>query len=488
MAQTTLYRKKLIEPGEYQSPQGKCVVTPARIDHWEKSFNALRSEGFNFPAPWGHKLNATPTEQDPYAAEEAYARWNSGNVRKLEKDKDGSLWMVGEVPPGYEVENGTGRLVNSKDGTVVTDVSPGIGNWTDGQGRHHEDIILHAALCTHPVQHNQTGFLPVEASSDLLPESVRLLSTAGKVTITHLLQTKGPSMADDKKKPKDEDAKVEVNIEDDDDSDDVDSEIEEGDGLPPAPDAEAEMPELPDGTKPAEFKMPGKENESTPQATTKQDEYVQMLMGDLAEMGQPMIDGTDRNNILERLAVLIRHAKNTGATLTVPEKPGTGALDALSVPGVPDQSGVGGMAGSYNFMSSKTNQPITLDKVTAKYVCRDADAEKKAIAAEYDRLASVGPAAMQAWAHKRKKKLEGVHFLSVNPETGDVMLKQARQELADFKEAFKCSGYHETMAHLLSTGVIVQSPLAKAEEVAVAQEKSKKADPTVVDDLLSRMR
>lgn len=458
MAQAALYRKKLVEPGVWQSAQGPVPVTPERIAHWHDSFNALRKEGFNFPAPWGHKLTAVPTEDDPFAAEEAYARWNSGNIHRLEKERDGSLWMVAEVPPGYAVEAGTGRLVNERDGTVVTDVSPGIGNWVDGKGRVHDDIILHAALVTHPVQHNQTGFFP--ASYLPVPDGTRLLSTAGTIRFTHLLQTKGPPMADgdddDKKKPAKTPA-VEVNVDDDDD--DI-----------PDPDADAELGPMPDGSDAPLFEMPKKDDPADQPPTAKQDEYVSMIVGEMAKLGVPLIDGTDRNNILERVAIALHHASNSGASLLA-NKPGDEPAPPpdLGVPGVPDQSGVGGIGG-YSFMSSGTGKPLLLEKTTAEFAAKAGDAEKANIVAELDKIAAVGPAAMQALVHEMKQDLNR-QFLSVNPATGDVMLKKGRRDLAQLKKILKATGYHEIMPHLLSTAVPVPSPaLAGREDDAEASE------------------
>lgn len=453
MAHAPLYRKKLVEPGVWQSAQGAVPVTPARIDHWERTFNRLRKEGFNFPAPWGHKLKAVPTEDDPFAAEEAYARWNSGNIHRLEKDADGSLWMVAEVPPGYRVEPETNRLVNETTGTVVTDVSPGIGNWTDGQGRRHEDIILHAALCTHPVQHNQTGFMPAD-DADPLPEGARLLSAAGTIEFTHLLQTKGPPMADEaddtKKKPAGAEPEVEVNVGGDDDDEF------------PDPDADPELGSMPDGSEPPPFEMPKKDDPAEVTPVAKQDEYVRMIVGEMAKLGVPLIDGTDRNNILERVAIALHHASNSGASLLA-NKPGddpAAAQPDLGVPGVPEPSGVGGVGG-YSFMSSGTGKPLTLEPVSANMAAKAGDLEKAAIVAELDRIAAVGPAGMQALVHEMKQDLDR-QFLSVNPATGDVMLKKGRKDLAALKKFCKASGYFEVMTALLSTSVPVPSPAAAA--------------------------
>ena len=113
------YEKELVRPGLYAADGGDTLVTPERIDRWEKEFNQLRSEGYGFPTPWGHKLSAVPYSQDdPYALDEAYARWNAGDMEKVVK-RDGKLYVVGTVPPGYKIDEAKGVLVNEKEGTLV---------------------------------------------------------------------------------------------------------------------------------------------------------------------------------------------------------------------------------------------------------------------------------------------------------------------------------------------------------------------------------
>jgi hypothetical protein len=481
----SLYKKKLAEPGIFMSAQGEVVITPERIDHWEKSLNNLRKEGFNFPVPWGHKLQAVPDENDPFASEEQLARWNSGNIDRLEKDKDGSLWMIAHTPPGYKVDQDSQRLVNEKDGTVVTDVSPGIGNWVDGQGRVHKDIILHAALCTHPVQHNQTGFMNAVAGS--LPEGTRLLSTAGKVEITCLLQTKGLAMdLEDEKKSKKPVGKEDKEHEEPDadnmggESDgDADNEVEaevEVDEMDPT--ADPKLPKMPDGSDAPEPKMPEKE-ESEIVPTAKLDEYVGQLKDEMAKLGQPLMDDTDRNNVVERVLMALKHAANNGASLSGSKVGGDdGKMPDLSVSGVAETSGMGAMGGGqYSFLSTKTGRVLQLESSAYGFAAKAADAEKATIAAEWDKLAEVGPAAMQAIAHQEKQLLNRQH-MSINPDTCNVILKTGRERLANAKTILKASGYFE-FVKLLGTAVPMVSP--------IKPETSKEDDQKeIIDDLVSR--
>jgi len=477
----TLYKKKLAEPGTFMSAQGKVVITPKRIKHWEQSFNKLREEGFNFPVPWGHKLDAIPNDNDPFALEEQYARWNSGNINRLETEKDGSLWMIAETPPGYKVEQDTQRLVNEKDGTIVTDVSPGIGNWIDGQGRLHEDIILHAALCTHPVQHNQTGFLP--ATGAMLPEGTKLLSNAGTIQITCLLQTKGPKMA----KPEDDDKKPLDNEEfghEEPDADDMGGESDgDADNMEDMdPTAEPKLPKMPDGSDAPELdlkKETKEESEIVP--TAKLDEYVGQLKDEMAKLGQPLMDDTDRNNVIERVLMALKHAANNGASLSSSKVGGddAGQMPDLNVNGMTETSGVGSMGGSgqYSFLSTRTGKVLQLDATAYGFAAQAAEQEKATIAAEWDKLAAIGPAAMQAIAHQEKNLL-GKQFLSVNPDTCNVIMKTGRERLANAKSLLKASGYFE-FVQMLSTAVPVAGPATPTTDPEAEQKE-------IVDEMVAR--
>lgn len=476
----TLYKKKLAEPGIFMSAQGKVVITPERIKHWEKSFNNLRQEGFNFPVPWGHKLDAIPNAQDPFALEEQYARWNSGNINRLETNKDGSLWMIAETPPGYKVEQDTQRLVNEKDGTIVTDVSPGIGNWIDGQGREHKDIILHAALCTHPVQHNQTGFFA--ATGTMLPEGTKLLSTAGTVQITCLLQTKGSEMAKPEEEKLEPLEKEEAEHEEPDADNFGGESDEDADNMPEDdmdPTAEPKLPKMPDGSEAPALDLKKDKVESDMVPNAKLDEYVNQLKDEMAKLGQPLMDDTDRNNVVERMLMALKHAANAGASLSGPPTGGMeDKMPDLGVHGAPENSNMGASGGGvYSFMSTKTGRVLQLDATAHKFAAQAADQERATIAGEWDKLAAVGPAAMQAISHQEKNMLTRQN-LSVNPDTCNVISKMGRERLAFAKSILKASGYFE-FCQMLSTSTPLISPAAPAQ----GEDESQKE---IVDDLVSR--
>jgi len=468
----SFYKKFLVAPGTYNSgdPSKPIVVTPDRIDRWCEKFNKLRSEGYRFPTPWGHKIDAEPTTDDPFARDEQSARWNAGYIEKLVKEKDGSLSYIGTVPPGYRLNAATGALENPKDHTVIAEVSPGIGHWIDGKGRRHEDLILHAALCTFPVQNAQPGF--EEADEPLgLPAGMQLLSSVGKIEYTAILN-RGPAMADEinekKKKPvvaesKDE-AKQEPKEKDkmpdmDDDSD-----------VAPSPLADPELPPMPDGSPapdPAD-EMAEKE-ESKEQPVAKDIEYVKKITDAFNQLGVPLMDDTDRNNILERVAIALSHAVNSGASLhKMDDDDEEDDLMSPSVPGSPEASGVAGMAPGFQFMSTKTGKIMQLSGTLLQMSQKAAENERRLIESEIDKIAAMGPAAMKAIAHEFKNNLSK-QFMSISPD-GDVQMVKARKQLADMKKLLKASGFYAFHREFLSAGVPEASPVQNPDTTQTAKE------------------
>lgn len=471
-----LYEKFLIGPGWYMADGGPMLVTPERIDRWERYFKHLKAQGFQFPTPWGHKLTAVPTDQDPYALDEAYSRWNAGYIHDVKKNPDGSLNIIGEVPPGYQVA-GDGRLINPTDHTTIREVSPGFGDWVDGYGREHKDILFHAALVTHPVQAGQPGFKPAGQAAQAA--GVRFLSAGGRIRRAYFLATpKGTPMADDKDKDKGKkdafgggaaEDKKPIGAEgvkpDEPDSLDLGdgggspgegTVIPEGD--PPAPSADPPGAEVPPtdpaagATPPAEPPAPDPAGLGQMGFSPTQVEQVKQIM---AQLGQPLLPDTNQQNICERIIILLHAAANQGASLVAGGNQPQGQPLDLSMQGAtPDQgmSGIGGGMGAMGspvFMSTKTGRPLQLDSAGMRLAERAADTERQEIAAAWDKLAAKGPAELRKIAEDEKALLGRFH-LSLNPDTGQVMNRAARARLADAKKLLKAAGVY-TITRQLST-------------------------------------
>lgn len=150
----------------YFSPIGELKATPARVKHWESKFNEIKSAGHKIPVPWGHSLSALPHPDtvDDQTFEDAKwkrlhdeARGNASYVEKMYVGADGKPYVAFKPPPGYRPLP-DGSLENESNGTRISEISGAFGNWSDGTGKRHKDILLHVALCTRPVVGGQSGF------------------------------------------------------------------------------------------------------------------------------------------------------------------------------------------------------------------------------------------------------------------------------------------------------------------------------------------
>lgn len=150
-------------PGEYRTPDGPASVTPARIKHWHDSVNAMAAEGIRLPASWGHVSTAVPHSPDDAAF--WASRYNAGHITGAELSDTGELFFLGDAP-GLDMRDG--NLVASvelaggmKAETAIGEVSVGVRDWTDGNGRLWRDAPLHLALTPLPVivpPGGQSGF------------------------------------------------------------------------------------------------------------------------------------------------------------------------------------------------------------------------------------------------------------------------------------------------------------------------------------------
>lgn len=141
------FKKKVLEPGTYQSPDGEIVITPERINHWVNSFHKMKEAGLKIPTPWGHQSKANPDYEEREFNESKY---NAGFLENFEKDDKGALIAIVDVPREEDAD---------RVGTVVQEVSPQVETaWKDGKGRVWEDVITHLAFVTHPVVPGQDNF------------------------------------------------------------------------------------------------------------------------------------------------------------------------------------------------------------------------------------------------------------------------------------------------------------------------------------------
>ena len=147
------FKKFVAAPGSYKTPDGPAAVTPERIRHWHETVTQMVRRGIRPPVSWGHNSQALPHTDD----DAAYwsARFNAGRIVGSEIDSEGRFYLVGDVP-GVEQEGGeltTTALM--PDGrrlkTSIGEVSIGVRDWTDGDGRTWKDAPVHLALTPLPV-------------------------------------------------------------------------------------------------------------------------------------------------------------------------------------------------------------------------------------------------------------------------------------------------------------------------------------------------
>lgn len=163
------FKKKVLEEGRYQSPDGMIDITKDRIKHWAASFQKMKAAGLKIPIPWGHQSKASPD----YDEREFYeSKYNGGYLEDLQADKNGCLIAIVDIPK----EDDAQRI-----GTTVREVSPQVETkWKDGRGKVWDDVITHIALVTHPVVPGQDNFEVYEDAPK--PEGATRLSLKQKLS------------------------------------------------------------------------------------------------------------------------------------------------------------------------------------------------------------------------------------------------------------------------------------------------------------------
>jgi hypothetical protein len=164
------FRKVVVPPGEFETPEGKVTIGPDRIKGWVETFGRMKAAGLRVPVPWGHQSQALPAPDD---AEFFKSKYNATYVDSLEQAADGSLVMVAAPPPGYDVSD-AGDLVNPADGTTIGEVSLDARPWKDGRGAEYGDAVVHVALVTHPVASGTPAFEPVPGEVRLSLSRLRM--------------------------------------------------------------------------------------------------------------------------------------------------------------------------------------------------------------------------------------------------------------------------------------------------------------------------
>ncbi len=378
MVPDNCYKATLVPIGVHHAPEGKVVVTPKRVKHWVESFNKLKQGGIHFPTPWGHQLAAIPADNHE-ARKQAYAQWNAGYIEKLEQDPEtGGLVAYQTIPPGYELDK-NGDLINKTTSTRIRELSAGIGNWRDGRGQWHKDIILHSALVPFPVVGGQKGFSPATLATD----STQLLTLStdnAQVLFTFATKIGGFSMAtedDDKKK---KGPPVPLKPQDADDSD-----VGDGDGDEGVDDAEID-PELEELTVNPTDDEPTVTPDDTPETPLSQTiDQSNKLIAILRSMGLNLQDDTNDKNLLDRLLTGFSILQNQGITLT-PKSSGPDDTTTKIDTSIPDDATPGQPGMGSVMMSTLTGKPIQLQGESSRMAHKLGNDYRKELKAKWKKL------------------------------------------------------------------------------------------------------
>lgn len=151
------FRKAILKPGKYHSPDGVVEVTPARLRHWEQQFRQMSKANQIIPIDWDHADNQAdlqPLTMDAYDRKRSAAN-TIGHLADFRVNADGTAAEI-------TLDLRTAKAVEAAEQNTVY-VSPVLfPEWRDGAGNTYQDCITHVDMVNHPVDHSQTPFVPVE--------------------------------------------------------------------------------------------------------------------------------------------------------------------------------------------------------------------------------------------------------------------------------------------------------------------------------------
>lgn len=165
------FAKDVIAAGAYRHPSTgeSFTVTPARIDKWVHTFNAMRAAGFEVPTPTDHAAGLP----EPRSATLVLSRDNLGFVVKAERVGDRLRLIhqvIGEDAVQVALRNRASIYVHP--------------NFVDEKGRAWGEAIVHSSYTPIPVIGGMGSFVPFAASREQPPAPVFVLSREGTMPMT----------------------------------------------------------------------------------------------------------------------------------------------------------------------------------------------------------------------------------------------------------------------------------------------------------------
>jgi hypothetical protein len=146
--------KEVLRPGEYRDKDGKQFeITANRIDTLHNNFVRAKQKGFQPWVPNGHTSDATK---------------NMGFVIDARKNDKGGLDLL------HQLIGSDAILAAQRNKSSIFTVS----DYTDENGEHYDELILHNAICPDPQLSNLDDFTPALAASRGATANAVVLSLA----------------------------------------------------------------------------------------------------------------------------------------------------------------------------------------------------------------------------------------------------------------------------------------------------------------------
>lgn len=178
--QTVKFEKEIVTEGAYRQFNPKTGkyeirhVSKEELTDAVSTFNQMKTAGLRVPAPWKHDFNITsfPIEEGQNGLLEDSSKnagfWDSLMTRVTD---EGKVALVGVIEASPENAD--------KIGTDVKDTSIYMRKkFVDGTGKEWENVLMHIALVTHPIEPGQKNFERLEEDDSIIAMSELMLPDA----------------------------------------------------------------------------------------------------------------------------------------------------------------------------------------------------------------------------------------------------------------------------------------------------------------------
>ena len=160
------FTKEILTEGLYVTGDGKggrqvSFIPQKRIAHWAAQHAEMVKAGLKVPAPELHSEGENPNKyQTEVGSKSNYGFWEQLSVGQ--KEEDGVMLTTLNGVIDVPVEDDAKKIGNSVQETSIYAKD----KFVDGTGRVWEDVLVHIAPCTKPIEPGQKNFEPV-AEGDL---------------------------------------------------------------------------------------------------------------------------------------------------------------------------------------------------------------------------------------------------------------------------------------------------------------------------------